>query len=553
MSEKEKDQNRSGITRRDFFKSAGVVAGGTAIGVGALPVMPGNMFVKKADAVEAGADKKFKFEIPPPPIPEKDIKEVVDTDVVVLGAGIGGMCAAISAAESGAKVVMLEKKKAFTANGGWNGVIGSRLQKKMGIHIDRDEIIAEFMRWSAFKADQKIISLWADNSGKAMDWILDMTDAAGVISTIESDLRKGGSYHHYKTGHLFMNQDEKIPPGNRFLLPVLEADAKKNGVDIRYKTPAQQLIRKESGRITGVIAETKAGYIQINAKKAVILATGGFQNNPEMLAKYIPDTKDAAMIWTFPPKNTGDGHQMAMWVGAEMEAPEYHCPMYFDGGIPMAGMISMVRQPWLNVNILGERFVNEDAPFGFTCRADMRQPGHLKWVVFDADFLEVATRFQGNACERIGGRLSLHNPKDFQGLLKRGIAKKADTLKELAQKMEVPYETFSATVKRYNDLCDKGKDIDFGKDPSMLIPIKKAPFYAVKTGAALVVTCSGLKINTDLQVLDTKRNVIPGLYAIGDTTGGFFSNDYPHIMGAAHGRALTFGYLAGRTAAKEKA
>jgi len=284
----------------------------------------------------------------------------------------------------------------------------------------------------------------------------------------------------------------------------------------------------------------------------VILATGGFQNNPEMLEKYIPDAKNAAMIWTFPPKNTGDGHQMAMWIGAAMEEPLYHCPMYFDGGIPMAGMISIVRQPWLNVNVLGERFVNEDAPFGFTCRADMRQPGHMKWVVFDADFLEEAPKFQGNACERIGGRLSLHNPNDFQGLLKRDIAKKGDSFKELAQKMEVPYDTFSATVKRYNELCNNGKDIDFGKDPSMLIPIKKAPFYAVKTGAALVVTVSGLRINTNLQVLDTKREVIPGLYATGDTTGGFFSDNYPHIMGAAHGRALTFGYLAGKKAAMEK-
>ncbi|MCP4626511.1 MAG: FAD-dependent oxidoreductase, partial [bacterium] len=338
MSEKEKNQNRSGVTRRDFFKSAGVVAGGTALGVGALPVIPGNMLVKQAGAVQADAAKKSKFEIPPAPISDNDIKEVVDTDIVVLGAGIGGMCAAISAAESGAKVVMLEKKKAFTGNGGWNGAIGSRLQKKMGIHIDRDEIVAEFMRWSAFKADQNIITLWADNSGKAMDWILDMTDAAGIVSAIESDLRKGGAYHHYETGHIFMNQDEKIPPGNHFLLPVLEANAKNKGVDIRYKTPAQQLVRNENGRVTGVIAKTKAGYIQCNAKKAVILATGGFQNNPEMLAKYIPDAKDASMIWTFPPKCTGDGHQMAMWIGAEMEAPEYHCPMYFDGGIPMAGM-----------------------------------------------------------------------------------------------------------------------------------------------------------------------------------------------------------------------
>ncbi len=544
-------RNKAGVTRRDFLKKGGIVTGGAAIGVGALPILGDNILIKKVDAGHPDENKNISFETLPPPIQEKDIKEVIESDVVILGAGIGGMCAAVSAAEAGSKTVLLEKKKTHTWHGGWNAAIGSRLQKKMGIDINRDEIIAEFMRWSAFKADQRLITLWADNSAMVMDWILDMTDAAGIMSTIESDLRKGGHYHHYQTAHLFMNQDTAVPPNNGFLLGVLEASAKKKGVDFRYRTPAKQLIQNEKGMVTGVIAKTKEGHVQFNANKGVILATGGFQNNPEMLAKYIPDAKNAAAIWTIPAKHKGEGHQMAIWVGAEMEEPEYHCPMYFDGGIPMTGMIPIVRQPWLNVNIVGERFVNEDAPFGYTCRADMRQPEHMKWVVFDANFLDDAPRFQGIADEKIEGRISLHNPKTFQGLLKRKIAKKGNSLMELAEQMAVPIETFEATVKRYNELCKKGKDVDFGKEPSMLIPIEKAPFYAVKTGAALVVTCSGLKINTDLQVVDTKRKPIPGLYAVGDVSGGFFSNDYPHIMGAAHGRAITFGYLAGKKVAKE--
>ncbi len=558
MSEEEKNPKlvrkaKTGILRRDFIRNTGFIAGGTILS-GGIANPFGATKTSEAKEIEAISETtgKCKFEIPPPPIPEKDIKEEITSDVVVLGAGIGGLCAALSAAQGGAKTILLEKTKNITVHGAWIGAVGSRLQKKKGFKIDRDEIVGEFMRWGAFQPDQKIITLWVEQSGKAMDWLLDMADAADFTYDIDIDPRNDQhTYKHYNTAHVFASKRHPTTSNSGFM-QMLKGNALKNGVDIHFETAGKQLIRGGNGRVMGVIVKTLYGYKKFNAK-AVVLCTGGYQNNPEMLGKYMPDALNTVITWTYPKVMTGDGHQMAMWVGAAMEKG-HHCPMLWDGGIPGTSMIPLTRQPWLNVNILGERFVNEDAPFGYTARADMGQPGHMKWVVWDDKWEEEAHKFKGVACERmkLESANSRHNPKEVESLIKRGIIVKENTLEELSKKMKVPHDTFISTVERYNELVKLGKDLDFGKPGYMLTTIEKAPFYAVKSGAALVVTSSGLEINTKLQVLDNNRHVIQGLYAAGDVSGGFFANDYPNILGASNGRAFTFGRLAGLNAAAEK-
>lgn len=335
----------------------------------------------------------------------------------------------------------------------------------------------------------------------------------------------------------------------------LETSARKFGVDIRLKTPAVQLVREGKGRVTGVIAKNENGsYIKFNARKGVILCTGDYGNDPEMLKTYIPSSKYIYGI-TYPNKyNTGDGHKMALWVGAAMdEAP--HAPMYFDQGLeglpPAYKPVPITRQPWLGVNLRGERFANEDLPYGYVCNAILQQPGHMKWAVWDTKWPEEAPKFRMTACKAL--RPPLHDPTEIENLIKKGVIKSANTLDELARKMGVPAETFKATVARYNELAKLGKDLDFGKRSECLTTIERAPFYAAKLGVCLLVTLGGLKVNEKLQVLDTENNVIPGLYAAGNTAGCFFANDYPNIMpGLSHGRALTFGWLAGKNAAAER-
>jgi fumarate reductase flavoprotein subunit len=378
---------------------------------------------------------------------------------------------------------------------------------------------------------------------------MDMTEAAGVATIIEPVARTDGPYKRYRTAHLFLKKGDPSPLNHHLLNPMKD-NAIKSGVNILFESPAKQLVRNGDGRVAGVIMETPQGYKQVNAK-AVILCTGGYQNNPEMLAKYIPEALNVVANWTFPRNMTGDGHQMAMWVGAAMEeAP--HCPMFWDGGIPGAFMNPLSRQPFLNVNVFGQRFVNEDAPFGYTARADLRQPEHMKWVVWDDKWEEEALRFNGDACERLQGPMTFHNPKTVESFIKRGLILKENNLEALSRKMKVPHGAFMSTIRRYNELAGLKKDLDFGKPSYMLTSIEKAPFYAVKTGASLVVTSSGLEINTRLQVLDKDRKVIPGLYGAGDVSGGFFANDYPNVLGTANSRALTFGRLAGLNASLGK-
>ncbi len=230
--------------------------------------------------------------------------------------------------------------------------------------------------------------------------------------------------------------------------------------------------------------------------------------------------------------------------GKHLESPATHAGVGF------------VRLPWLNVNMLGQRYFKEDIAFVFVCNANMNQPDHSSWVVWDNNW-EAETKklgvYEGRAGKSIYSSFHRTTPELYQKLIQEGAIIKADTLEELVGKMGVPSAAFIATVKRYNELAELGQDLDYGKNPAWMLAIETPPFYAARTGAALLVTLGGLKINTRLQVLDTNLNVIPGLYAAGNVSGGFFSNDYPcNIPGLTHGRAFTFGRLAGLNASAEK-
>lgn len=564
------------VSKKDLIK-------GTAAGDGVAVAAAAGRKLIGGELADARSDvcEKWSFEVPPPPIPQKEIKKVITADVVVVGAGLAGLCAAGSAAEASAKTILLEKGSSPSFRGMAIAAVNGRLQKEAGIEINRDEVVAELMRWSGYWADQKLVTLWADQSGAVVDWLTDMALAAGItplpLSTIPQTIP--GSFYKY---HPVIGVN--LPMWNETVAKLLERNATMRRVEFHYNTPAAQLIREGKGRVTGVVAQTLAGdYKQFNARKGVILCTGDYGHNPEMVKKYIPEraTHFTDIFYGFdremsrnpeklkkyigpgalpipddlkgPHKNTGDGHKMGLWIGAAIDEPP-HCPMLFDHAVvesPTPIFVPLTRQPFLNVNLNGERFKNEELPYGYICNADMMQLGHVKWVVWDAKWEEEVKRMGQIGCKALIP--PLHVPSIIQVLIEKGIIKSANTLDELIQKMNVPAETFKATVARYNELARLGKDLDFGKRPECLTTIEKAPFYAIKMGISLLVTLGGLKINTKLQVLDTERNVISGLYAAGNTSGRFFSNDYPiTIFGVSHSRALTFGRLAGLNAAAEQ-
>lgn len=522
---------------------------------------------RNAPVKKAACEEKSSFEIPPPPIPARDVKDILTVDVVVVGAGIAGLTAALSAAEAGATVIQLEKGPGYNFRGVHNAAINSRLQKKAGIKIDKEQLIYTIMETAAYRGNQRVVNTWADNCDKVMEWLLDMAEAAKVEVVLDTTT-KPWYFPNYATHHIF---DASTYKWQGSLAKMLRDNGKARGVDLRFNTRAVQLARKGKGRVTGVIAKNpQGGYIQFKARKAVILCSGDYGNDLEMVEKYCwkgvsklpnlyPDMVALAyaaqnLTGTFDYKpNTGDGHKMAMWVGAAIDDPP-HCPMLFDFTIWSKGILfDLARQPWLYVNTNGERFMNEDLPWGYECSQLMQQPGVVSWSVWDGKWEEEVPGLGSQCCKNMGPPTYLWNPKWLNNAIKSGNVLKAQTIEKLAKKIKVPIENFKATVARYNELVRIGKDLDFGKHPLRLTALDKPPFYTTQITAVYLVTLGGLKINPGLQVLDTEGNVIPGLYAAGNTSGSFFGSQYPTtIPGLSHSRAWTFGRLAGLNAAAEK-
>jgi fumarate reductase flavoprotein subunit len=315
-----------------------------------------------------------------------------------------------------------------------------------------------------------------------------------------------------------------------------------------------RLIRRGKGRVTGVIAQNSSGeYIQFNAGKAVVLCTGDYGSDMEMVKKYCrPAVHDLKVVYE-PAVNTGDGHKMGLWVGAAMdEIP--HCAMIWDFATFCGpSLFNLARQPWLYVNQNGERFMNEDLPYGYECNQIIQQPGNYVWAVWDAKYPAEWPKMQSQCCKNMGPPTFLWSEKQLEDALAEGKMFKADTMDELMQKMEVPAVAFKNTIARYNELARRGHDDDYGKHPDRMTTLEKPPYYACKIEARRMVILSGLKINTGLQVLDTERKPIPGLYAAGNVSGSFFGDSYPTtVPGLTHSRAWTFGWLAGLNAAAEK-
>jgi fumarate reductase flavoprotein subunit len=498
-----------------------------------------------------------QFVVPQTPISASEIKETCNTDVVVVGAGCSGKAAALSAAQAGAKVIQIDKHVTYRWGGGMIGAIDSRLQKKLGVKVDKDEVCLELMKWCGNKPDQRLYRVWADNSGAIMDWLMDITDAAG-IKTLPAQWPRRPDYHpeteYYKDFPVAHIHSDGIVKGlcHKLALDVAQALAIKAGVDLRYETPAVQLVRQANGRVTGVIAKNKAGnHVQFNARKAVIMCTGDYGNNPWMMEKWcepaaeiarthdIYMTRNDDLIAAKEPLNVGDGHQMGMLVGGVME-PGPHAPMSHATVGPTGA------NAFLRVNIDGERFENEDVPAQSSANSLVRQPGKKVWQVFDSKW-ETEIKYMG---------VGLGTFSEANDMVREKVAAecvKADTIEGLARKMDVPVKTFKATLERYNLLARAGKDTDFGKRRDRFFTVDKPPFYAGAIEQHILVVLGGLITNPQFQLLDADRKVIPGLYMAGNTVGNRFAVDYPTMCaGLSHGFAWLSGRLTGLAAAAEK-
>lgn len=542
--------NKSGVTRRDLFKFGGIAAAGV-MGASALSACSPNESTATAGTATAAnegtttAAGHTRTGLPSflqAPEPITDIAETKEFDVVVVGAGAAGVPAALSAAEAGAKVALIQKEATAISQGN----TGSGIDLTKSDPADVQNLVSVLIEEGQHRTKRELLELWAQHGGEAVKWVIERSaESGGPIIDQGSQQQAATIAKNGWTMEFVTSFAGPKPLTAGDAMRALAETAEKEGVEIFYSTPAEQLV-KDGDAVTGVIAKGSNGYIQFNASKGVIIATGDYQNDEEMSSYYLPDLANFTRKQM---NKTGDGHKMVIWAGGAME-PINHTKMLHDFD---AGPASMCDMPFLAVKNNGTRFVNEVVEMSLLNNY-LRSAEDQGWYsqVFDANYMEQAADWPGKLYSP--EELALYMPEedaDRDGVFKDLIRTfKADTLEELAEKLEITdTAAFVATVERYNELVASGADEDFGKPSQYLKPIDTPPYYGIHRWLRVSALCSGVQVDENHQCLNTEGSPIAGLYAIGNCSGEFYGGvDYPMtIPGLSLGRCYTEGYLVGRT------
>ena len=510
-----------------------------------------------------------------PDIDETAITETVDTDILIVGAGNGGMFAAAYAAANGLNFRVIEQNANVQDTRHWYGAVDSAAAKEAGEPAtDKAKLLSEISRYASGKCDQRVVKTWINESAAMHDfmrsiledkygWVCDFTSGSEAAWPAENAEHNTDYLYPVQEHNYMASESASGTPRNELLLQYIQ----ELGYDVDFKTSLAKLEKNSDGRITGIIAQSTEDdhFIRYNANKGVLLACGGFPGNPYMMEQLDPLGTSVTTACSYSPADKGYGIRAAVWAGANLDKEA--APMLFDRGIVAPGVDAgyvdsdsafggkafpgKIRQynpgtqPFLKVNRNGERFANESCPYNDIVYAAAHQPGRVYAQICDANILEDAKRFHTIGCSaqtRNGGEKYIQGKMDEA--IEAGALFKCDTLDELADKMGftgAAKDTFLATVERYNELYDKQNDEDFGKPAYRLSAIRTAPFYGCWLGASLLTTEQGIAINEKGQALDTNNQPMEGLYITGDMSGSFFANNYPCLMaGVAMGRTLTF-------------
>ena len=506
-----------------------------------------------------------------PDIDETAITETVDTDILIVGAGNGGMGAAAYAAAHGLNFRVIEQNGNVQDTRHWVGAVDGFGAQAQGIKMDRAKLLSEISRYASGKCDQRVVKTWINESGEMIEFIRSiMEDKYGVkmVYTYGDEAKWPAENAEHNTDYMYPEIEYTYDRSsgaarNELLLDYI----RELGYDVDFKTSLAKLEKDSTGRITGIIAQSTEDdhFIRYNANKGVLLACGGFPGNPYMMEQLDPLGTSVTTACSYSPADKGYGIRAAVWAGANLDKEA--APMLFDRGIVAPGVdagyvdsesafggkafpgkirqFNPGTQPFLKVNRNGERFANESSPYNDIVYAAAHQPGRVYAQISDANFIEDAKRFHTIGCSAQTRNLGEdYFAKQVENGEKEGCFFKADTIEELADKMGftgAAKDTFLATVERYNELYDKQNDEDFGKPAYRLSAIRTAPFYGCWLGASLLTTEQGIAINEKGQALDTNNQPMEGLYVTGDMSGSFFANNYPCLMaGVAMGRTLTY-------------
>ena len=534
-----------------------------------------------------------------PEIDESKVAKTVDVDVAVVGCGIAGVAACRSVAEDGGLVAAFEKADGPQCRSGEYAVINGKVQAKWGrdtwTREQIDDIIDSHMVESTYRCKRSIMSKWAHNIGDAFDWWVEANPDLYYAETTRSAIPDESADNFiipifYPLPEHYDWKQERFPcyPTSVEFKPdqhvTVEANMQKaidtGNVQTFYGCFVEKLIM-EDGRCVGLYARDAATgeYIKCNASKGVILSTGDYSQNTKMLKHFCPEVIENNIQCLFTNvdvegnfTNQGDGIQLGMWAGAQVQ--QSHAPMihHMGGGADLAGVGVMGNAGFLNLDLNGKRFMNEDLPGQQLENQIELQKNRESWQIFDSSWPEQlpympaahggACYYEDYASEDEGPKnnttyRNYKSPYQLEAAVADGRAVKADTLEELVAKIypddAAAQQTALDSIRRYNELAKAGYDEDFHKPASRMWAVENGPFYADKFTTALLLVCiGGLESDEDCHTFDADRNVIPGLYVAGNIQGNRFATEYPiGLKGVSHSMAMYYGYVAGKNALKD--
>ena len=534
-----------------------------------------------------------------PEIDESKVAKTVDVDVAVVGCGIAGVAACRSVAEDGGLVAAFEKADGPQCRSGEYAVINGKVQAKWGrdtwTREQIDDIIDSHMVESTYRCKRSIMSKWAHNIGDAFDWWVEANPDLYYAETTRSAIPDESADNFiipifYPLPEHYDWKQERFPcyPTSVEFKPdqhvTVEANMQKaidtGNVQTFYGCFVEKLIM-ENGRCVGLYARDAATgeYIKCNASKGVILSTGDYSQNTKMLKHFCPEVIENNIQCLFTNvdvegnfTNQGDGIQLGMWAGAQVQ--QSHAPMihHMGGGADLAGVGVMGNAGFLNLDLNGKRFMNEDLPGQQLENQIELQKNRESWQIFDSNWPEQlpympaahggACYYEDYASEDEGPKnnttyRNYKSPYQLEAAVADGRAVKADTLEELVAKIypddTAAQQTALDSIQRYNELAKAGYDEDFHKSASRMWAVENGPFYADKFTTALLLVCiGGLESDEDCHTFDADRNVIPGLYVAGNIQGNRFATEYPiGLKGVSHSMAMYYGYIAGKNALKD--
>ena len=546
------------ISRRSFVAGTAALTAGMAVAATALADE-----AAETEAAPAAAENPAWLGEEPE---DGEIVNTLETEVLIIGAGNGGMAAAATASDLGVDFLVAEAYDTPNDTRHWIGAINSVHTEEAGAEVDVEREQYELARYASYKCNQRLHKMWIDESAEMIDWLDTIMEPAGCVCTVDAEM--GPEIDPtYRTGcyvpaqqHMYGAASEDVETTDRNTILLQHIVDAGNEDKFLWNHDLVKLVHAD-GKVTGAIFSTDEGNVQVNATYT-IMATGGYPGNPDMMKALAPAAVECVTASSYSPKDRGMGIKAGLWAGAKMDT---ECaPMIFNRGLVAPGVVCGYNendqfpgtvsqfnpgsQPFMKVALDGKRFCNESAPYDFNCFAAAQHKGGVWAMIFDANVKEDIARFATDGCSKIsqgmfGGDAVVDDVLADQ--IEAGLIFRCDTVEELADALGFEGDTkdnFLAEVERYNGFYDNQKDEDFGKEAYRLSEIRTAPFYGGWLGGSLLTTCDGLCINEEMQVLDKDCQPIEGFYAIGDCSGSFFANNYPeYLIGVACGRTLTEG------------